>query len=75
MTVETLIREYQKLSETDKERFITLLSQEEDELSSEWKAEIERRWANFKAGKTVAHDSDTVDQRLAKKYGLRFEDA
>ncbi|MEM6628852.1 MAG: addiction module protein [Bacteroidota bacterium] len=75
MTVETLIEEYHKLSEIDKERFITLLSLEEDELSPEWKAEIDRRWANFKAGKTIAQNSDDVDQRLARKYGLRLEDA
>ena len=45
---------------------------ENDKLSLEWKAEIDRRWKNYKVGRTVAFDGEEVERRLANKYNLRL---
>lgn len=72
MSIETLVKEYQKLSESEKVRFLQLIDQVEEggALSLEWKNEIKRRWQAFETGKNLPDDGQIVEQRLAEKHGI-----
>ena len=70
MSVENLVKAYQELSGSEKEQFLSMVLQEKDELSPEWKEEISRRWEAYKAGESLALDALEVDKMLAQKYGL-----
>lgn len=72
MSVETLVEEFQKLSNTDRIRFFELLEVDEsfNDLDPEWLQEIQLRWAKFENGESIALDGEEVEQKLAAKYGL-----
>ena len=50
-------------------RIVTFLDEEpSNELSPEWKAEIDKRIADIDSGKTVMHDGEDVFKELTQKY-------
>ena len=69
MNVETLVKEFYQLSQTDKERFFVMLGDLED-ISPEWKAEIKDRWQAYKNGEVTLLDGHRVEQMLAHKHGV-----
>lgn len=74
MSIETLVKEFQKLSVSEKVRFLQLIEKVEEEgsLSLEWKNEIKRRWQAFETGENLPVDGQIVEQRLAQKHGIQL---
>lgn len=70
MSVETLIKEFTKLSEAEKARFLELLLNIDDEILPEWKAEVEKRWKAFENGEIAPLDGPEAERQLARKHGL-----
>lgn len=75
MSIETLVKEYHKLSEADRMRFLELIhpfDESENDLSPEWIAEIKRRLAAYESGEVAALESDEADNRIIKEYGIEL---
>jgi hypothetical protein len=72
MSVETLVEEFQKLSNLDRVRFFELLEVDEsfNDLDPEWLQEIQARWAKFESGESIALDGEEVEQKLAAKWHI-----
>ena len=52
-----------------KKVIVTFLDEEpSNELSPEWKAEIDKRIADIDSGKAVMHDGEDVFKELTQKY-------
>ena len=71
MSVEALFEQYSEMSSSDQERFLLMVGND-DELSEEWRAEIDRRWEAYKSGKVEPIDGMEMERRLASKYGLQL---
>ena len=75
MSVEMLIKEYQQLSEADRMRFLELIhpnDESKDDLTREWKSEINKRMEAYEEGQTEAIDGKEMEQQLIKKHGIKL---
>ena len=72
MTVDSLISQFKKLDQVQKERFMaaTNLQEDVDQLSPEWEAEIDRRISEYRKGKANLIDGLVVEKDLIEKYDL-----
>ncbi|MEN0003477.1 MAG: addiction module protein [Bacteroidota bacterium] len=75
MSVETLVKEYQQLSEADRIRFLELIhphDESSNDVSDAWKAELDKRIAAYESGAVAAIDGKEMEKQLAAKYGVKF---
>jgi succinate dehydrogenase flavin-adding protein (antitoxin of CptAB toxin-antitoxin module) len=74
MSVETLVKEYHQLSDSEKALFIELieLNDEVNDLSPEWIQEIEKRWQAFESGSVETLDSEAADRQIIAEYGIKL---
>ena len=75
MSVEALVKEYQKLSEAERLRFLELIhpyDESKDDLSEEWKAELDRRLAAYESGQVKPIDGKKKKKKLIAEYGIEL---
>lgn len=75
MSVETVLQAYQQLSKGEQVLFQRMIQNQDssahtEDLSPEWKAEINRRWEAYKNGEMEVVDGRDVQKRIAEKYGF-----
>lgn len=75
MSVETLVKEYISLTEAEQAEFLALIGIEieDDQLSPEWKAEIDRRWQEVLDGTVTLVSGEELSKRLTEKFGVEIK--
>ncbi|MEO0899595.1 MAG: addiction module protein [Bacteroidota bacterium] len=76
MVVNSLLTQYNKLSEVEKEAFKSAANLQSrnhhSDLSPEWEAEIDRRLAQYHNGEASLVEDFTTEAALVKEYGLEI---
>ncbi|MEO0899594.1 MAG: addiction module protein [Bacteroidota bacterium] len=74
MIVKNLIQQFNQLNESQQAEFRSAIAvcTTESRFSPAWEAEIHRRMQRIQDGETTFSDSEVVEKRLAKEYGVSF---
>jgi hypothetical protein len=75
MSIEALVKEYSSLSDAEQAEFLALIGVEtdEDDLSPEWEAEIDRRWQEVLDGTATLVSGEELSKKLTEKFGVGFK--